>query len=152
MDINLSIRNWTNVSYWRFILQNILSKLKDVNEQRNLQLESEDNASQNRPMIVSGGEQSSGSSISKNMQSGNTTLTVDTTQVTQNNTFQLLCKINFKLNGKRDLLKDNFWIQIDSVPLTSITSATSDKTKDSGFSATSLVGGSSSDKSLSSGK
>ena len=69
--------------------------MKDVNEQRNLQLESEDNASQNRQMIVSG-EQSSGSSISKNMQSGNTTLTVDTTQVTFNifKSFWKIGKIN----------------------------------------------------------
>ena len=55
--------------------------IQDVNEQRHVQLESEDSTSQNRQMIVSG-DQSSGSSISaKNIQSENTTLTVDTTQV-----------------------------------------------------------------------
>ena len=58
-----------------------MSTFQEVDAQRNNQVESEDNMFQSNQMVVSG-DHSSGSSISvKGMTSGNTTLTVDTTQV-----------------------------------------------------------------------
>ena len=62
-------------------LNEFISALQEVDAQRNIQVESEDNMFPSHPMVVSD-DHSSGSSISaKGMTSGNTTLTVDTTQV-----------------------------------------------------------------------